>query len=716
MNVSAQVGGIPQADVTLPPDVTMRRIGAEDRVRVTVCFQDYVEKDLRLLFEGEIVRYSYATSSVGRSLTYTAVDMIAVLTHMFPLFIGGIDSLLRNVTATQQNAVGSAINPYAITHTLFTIGLSTGEPVTRPYDVLLNVVLLLLGEGVEESARSVVSTHWFTRWLERTKFLERIVPSFMSEETSNSTTQSAGFPILEAAQNQTVLSTLAREGDEIAMNNSYYTLIQTLFQRMYYEVNPVLAPPCLAMNGETRDIMGPPSALGTEEPTMSMANPDRLVLGQHVTQPKNFFGLPPKCNVFFPSMVEQHSYEENFATQPTRTYLGDPEIFRLISQGRGVSELADFATTVGYPPQAHKSLQTTREEQGETNPNNFLVYPEEFFRGPVYNKITGDRWFFMIKEDEQLTSTDEEDRGNDRIQKIYAAMEHYRKRLSTRNGSVSGPFNPYVLLAHPCAVLDDKASNHHTFGYVVSVSHSLTQNSMSTRVFYSYGQTFEEFFETYLVHVHEHADAAGTDETGLNTSEPYMFAPFHPIKKLRDMYQRVSSANEYFGKIYWRGEQEKTVFDWFKVIGVIRQDNARGKEVVDILNLSLENSNAITNEEEGITPKFWFRDEYAGIAMDLDQAMRYVHRPVCTVEEFIDFQGEYGTREGLRLPKNPREGKGAPYYVKILNFVQGPGEEMGETATGDRCGVMEADTRRNWEARFLRFRDKVYYSDAGHRA
>lgn len=719
-DVSSQIGDIPQAKVTLPPDATMRRIGAEDRVRMTLFFQDPVEDDMRLLFDGEIVSYQYNNTGQGRALTYVATDLISVLTQMFPIFIGGLNSLMQNVVGTINNSIGRAISPFAVSFSLFTVGLAGGETIKRPYDFVSNIVRLLTGEGVAESQRSVISSHWFTRWLERTKFAERLFPSYDTLEMRLNS--SGGFPILEATQKMSVLNTLAKMGDKIATNNSYYVMLQSMLQNVYYELNPVLAPPCVTMNLSSHDIYGSPEEQLThsfyderleEEDVPVGPIQEGLGLVQHVAQPKNFFGIPPKCNVFWPSIIENHSYSENFAVQPTRTYLGNSELIRVISRGQ-LRELEDFTTTVGYPKQAQAALDNITAGEGETNPNNFLVYPEEFFRGPVYNKTGVSTWFSMLNEDEQLPTAEEgSDENLNRLQKIYAAMEHHRTRLSKRNGAVQMAFNPYPLLGHPCVTLDNEESNQHTFGYVVSISHSFSQTHNTTNVSYSYGRTFEEFFESYVKHAFEYNELdvfADTEEfSGSHVS--YASSPFYPVKSLRDKFQNYDGAREYFGRTFWRREDRHVMFDWPMIVGVRTESGD-----IDRISLKPDNLNAVARENEGYIPVYAILPSFQGFMNDAEGAFRYAYRPVCTMEEYVAFQGEYGVKEGLRLPKNPREGKTAPYYVKILNFEQGPGVEPGETATGGRCGPLSVDTRRNWEVRLLKFREKVYQSDNHFRA
>jgi len=734
VSISNQVGDVPQARITLPADATLRRLGAEDRVRATVFFYDSVrtvkegkDPDWRLLFDGEIVDYGYTNSAQGRELYYTATDFVAVLTQVYPLFVAGLTSLTRDAVGTGANTAGVAVNPMALTHTLFTIGLASGEVIQRPYEFVTNVLHLLMGEGATESAKSVVSTQWFKKWVDRTKFLRRIIPSY-DVPVEGGTDQSAGFPILRAAQDDVVIQSLSKQGDQIANNASYYRLIQTVFQRVYYEFNAILAPPCVSVNRQTGFVAGPPGMTDTPaqytQDTDFSAEEDTAygpalpvyanALGQHITQPRNFFGVPPKCNVVWPSMTLQHGYNENFATQPTRTYLGNMYTLDLLtgnSQVGAISRVLDNAMTVGYPEEASRALDM-KKSGGSGNLNNFLVYPEEFFRGPVYNKMNTPAWFSFINDDK----TNE---GDDRIHRLYTAMEHHRKRLSRRNGSVSMVFNPYMVVGHPCAIIDNVESNHHVFGYVASINHNLNQSGMSTSMSYTYGQTFEELFETLADYRGDFASVLfDDDEAKVSYAEADIIcAPIHPIEELRSMFQTRDNANKYFQNILWQNSNETSVFDWRSAMGVLgRSASSHAKRPVEDIDLNLENTNAVANDAVGYIPEYTTKPAFDVYMQDPRKALEYVSRPVCTLDEYAEFQGGYGRKEGLRLSQNPREGKAAPYYVKILGLVQGPGEEMGQTATGGRCSVIDVDTRRNWESRLLKFRHKVYYEDYPHLA
>ncbi len=694
-SVSSSTNNIAQAQVTFPPDVLLRRIGAEDRVRLTVFYYDTFYEDLRnpgpayrLLFDGEIVGYNYTNSEKGRQLAYVAVDFLAVLTQVTPSLIFNTKSLenasLNSHHAAGVSAVAASIAP---TWALFNMGLASGELITKPSQFVDNVVRLIMGEGSLGTSQSTIVTHWFSRWEKRVKFRNRFVPAKLLEDYEGT----GVFPLLRAAQDDQTLKSLAAYGDRIVNSSSFYELVISLLQAMYFELSPMLAPPCVSIDATTREVVGAPG--------VPLSVPSELALASYVTKPQMFFGFPPKCNVIWPSMVHNHAYNEDFATQPTRTYVGDPYLFDTLTDGKAGGQGAPVekhAMTAGYPEIADRLLRTV-ETGGDTSHHNFLVFAEEFYKGPVYNSIIAPPWVSLLSHNDDNA----EGTGLTQITKLYASMEHYRTRYARRNGSVNMHFNPYVVTGLPMVVIDEPTSNHHVFSYLASVTHSLTQSSMSTQINYTYGQTFDDFFETLIT---QRAVAAPA-------YKDIQFAPMHPLAELRDQFQRKKESAEFYQMLLWHNQNIECIFDYDLIIGVEGAD-----EDVDDLHYDLATSNAISHDERVQTPKFLIKDAYHAIAQDPVKAMRYASRPVCSMEEYIDFQQEFGVRDRLIEPTHPREGKVGKYYVQILKFVPGPGLPPGYQMTGELCDVLKTDTRKDWGSRIHRFRNKVYYERHPHKA
>jgi hypothetical protein len=104
--------------------------------------------------------------------------------------------------------------------------------------------------------------------------------------------------------------------------------------------------------------------------------------------------------------------------------------------------------------------------------------------------------------------------------------------------------------------------------------------------------------------------------------------------------------------------------------------------------------------------------------------MKFASRPICTLTEWIDLQRERGIPmvpaapgEPLKLNSiisadDPKQGKGAPYAVKILDLAPGPGDAPERIpSTGNIKAPINADTRRDWQSILLRFREKFYHED-----
>jgi len=736
-SVTAGVSQIPQASVTLPPDVTMRRIGAEDRVRLTIFYLDQyrglVENESpkwRLMFDGEIVSYQYTNSPGGRSLSYTAVDLIEALGRIFAFFVTDLLSVAEGTLSTQQNSISLALNPLAPMASLFSKGLKDGVDISRPFDFVKNILDVLTDTGGPlANQRSVIASHWFSEWNNRTAFSKRFVPSWGIEDAAEPGTKpTAGiFPLLRAAQNEKAVEALRSLGNDVANNQSFYALIRTVFQHVYYELHANITPPYVTVNELTRDVVSTPRLeLAQDVGLESRAAGDQEnVIATYMTKPQTLFGIPPNCNVFWPSMVRQFSFSENFARQPTRTYVGNVHLFNVmtgtIPKGVGAGSItpqAVRAMTSAYPftpaddmlefKHANLALKTQ-------NHHNFLVYPEEFFKGPVYYNHNMPPIFTYLARHQN-------DKAKE-LTRLYAKYEHFRTRFANRNGGVVMDFNPYVLHGFSCAYIDNEESNHHCFGYVTQITHSLSQDDMSTNVSFTYGQTFDEFFDNVV----EDAAEFGTygsagNEGGVQlqtfTREQAIFSPRNPIEAIRDQFQIFPAAEAYYRVMLHRTEDwginYPTAFNYIDILGVRNIDTDELSDIV-IVPGDPDSSNVITDESTGRTPRFEVKGTFRRFLTDSNAAYAYVSRPVCTLEEWIEAQPD-GVQETQVKASDPKQGKGADYWVKVLELIQGPGEEPTKDTEGNPCSALNVDTRRNWRDRILRFRQKVYLDPHHHRA
>src|SRR5262249_6234163 len=136
------------------------------------------------------------------------------------------------------------------------------------------------------------------------------------------------------------------------------------------------------------------ASAGPPNPT----TPNRLA--NYFAKPQLLFGLPPACNVIFPSQIKMLSYDENFATQPTRLYFNDEVIPSVLKTGQsGLGATIQNALTLAYPPEAD-AANALRRINPKANGKNFLLFPEEFFRGPVMDRRKIPPWLYFLRQSE----------------------------------------------------------------------------------------------------------------------------------------------------------------------------------------------------------------------------------------------------------------------------------------------------------------------------
>jgi hypothetical protein len=162
-------------------------------------------------------------------------------------------------------------------------------------------------------------------------------------------------------------------------------------------------------NGLRAGAAGPPRPLPAP-PAEGTAATSPIRLAQYFVKPQFFFGVPPHCNVIFPSMVEGWTYDEPFLSQPTRIYVNDSVMTHLLRASGPNHEFITHALTVGYPEEAdaimeHKAgSHSSGTSNASASPSslesgkNLLIWPEEYYKGPVTAKLDLPAWFQMLRQ------------------------------------------------------------------------------------------------------------------------------------------------------------------------------------------------------------------------------------------------------------------------------------------------------------------------------
>lgn len=634
--VSYGVWKIPEASISMFPDPQLQRLGAEDRIPVVIFYLDeYIDPSNPtwcMLFEGEIVGWGYTNTPMGRSIQFNCVMDIAVWTQLFLFYMTTLSGIATGATtggqvAEQLNqAVG--VYPYA----LFRKGLipetDTGY-IERPFDLAYNIIRGLISDEVPDRMRCIPAINFFARWTRRQQFHNKWVAlPFLDEQHDTSGNkleeQPPGiFPVLRAAQSQQAVEALHKHVAKSMTGASIYNMLKQILDIVFMEI-AMLPTPAAVSTSLTGSILGAPQFLNEAERDALQKKTDvkatedaeayadafgitspqsvRVSLPKHVKdptkpirltnyfiKPQMFFGLPPVCNVIFPSMVTQISYREDYITQPTRLYFQDETMMNLLTENSQAQNDDYLLATLAraYPPEIDKKFTgdpKKRANAGAVN-KNILLYPEEFFKGPVTARYPAPSWlmcFAQIGKGEgqttgtpvgeptakSVTPTDGESITDQDVYVLYAQYEYFRQRYIQRGGAVECAFNPYIVPGFPMMIFDDFQAKMHLVGYLMNVTHQFSAGAVQTSLNFNYGRTIYEFFSDVANEINSPSLEA---REGLATAA----APPEPIPEVRDIIQHFDRAEQFYQSLFFArpdAPKRPAVFQYRDILAVTQSD------------------------------------------------------------------------------------------------------------------------------------------------
>lgn len=750
VHVEYGVWRIPEATVSFPPHRLLQRLGAEDRLEVVIFYLDNTydleNPAFRLMFEGEILGWSYSSSPMGRMMTFNAIGDISMFQSLYFFFMNTVDAVVGYNTTPGIDAESVYTPGIHYPFSLFRQGLfingksEEGEPnIRRPYDLVSNIMrgLLSTPNGAKD-ARPLPCVNFFSRWARKRNFHNRFValPAF-EDDLEN---LSAGvFPIFQSVQADFALKAMSTSlAETVGDQGSIYDLLQKIFGMAYCELAMIPTAPCVVTRLSDGTILHPPE-VPRDQGTVA-TQPLRLV--NYFVKPQMLFGTAPSCNLFLPSMIENYTYSENYWKQPTRAYVND----QFFTQGLNSNSLVAAAMTVGYPEEVNAVMQARRpiSENQQVAPRptatgkNVLVFPEEFYKGPVVTRMPVPAWFTHLanarateNKQNQTGGVDAGGADNDlhSLFFLYSQYEYYRSRYEQRGGAIDMLFNPYPVPGFPCVTFDHRASGLDTVGYVMNVAHDMQASgggSMKTAVNYGFGRTLGELF-----------DVLKTDMSRLGVV--LSSAPVEPVDSVRAIGQDFEAAESFYNTLFFGRtalENKKASVDLRDIIGMVVPDDEAYADEFEIEDISIEGefkakdvsylspgtagerTPPVTNLDA--TRAVEARSNFAPLFTDGVAALNYVSRPICTLEQYISFihggesleslsrpidlvdpvtgqaytrpaqvEGErhdYSYVELLGSPTNPRVRSSAVYYERIRALRQGPGDrppsdQIGATVT-----------------------------------
>jgi hypothetical protein len=796
VDVTYGVWQIPTAAVKMVPHPMLQRIGAEDRLHVVIFYKDDhmqgASPTFRLLGEFEVVGWTYTNSPSGRALQLDCISPVQIFTQLYCYYMSSMDDIVGaqglggDASAATQSKVFYPTSLFL--EGLFRISSGAGEGDTqegattpsddfikRPIDFVINVFrsILLPIDNSEDNVDPTVTTqeghvpldaaavpgkNFFSRWTLRTQFHARWCALPMFEDTTpvpafsfrapgepspeqDAAGEDAGhlcFPLVKAVQDYKVVEALQQHiGASVGNSGSIWDLLKMVYSQMYMELAMIPCPPGGAIQKKTGYIKAGGGATSDEY----------FGIRSFFVKPQCIFGIPPMCNVVFPSMIQNFTFQETYITQPTRLYLGEAFLSHMLDPDSRLGGITQQLLTTGFPPVVKNRMQQAITST-QVNSKNFLVQPEELYKGPVSKRMSAPPWMTLLQQNAkgtqgaQGTEPSEEDvaalealgeggtsTGLGALFDKYAEYEYYRSRFAERQGGVSMPFNPYVLPGFPMMVYDQRASGFDVLAYAMSVTHSMSAERggahMSSQVNLGFIRTLDEILDAVF------SVEGVNSNTALVATDSY---PAEPIPSVRDVFQKQESAEEFYKILLYGpeypGTQQKS---WHKN---------------DIMSAE---KNPIT-EVYDRTPKPEWEPAFAGF----DEAMRSISRPVCTLVQYIEayhqrpikeliadgtVRGEYRSfYSGVDNPSPPPAGalfwgriyKNAPppdgYKApeEVVNVSQGtdteaPGGETPATDTSKFGQVDEwrvaadgelPDTAKDWDKILEEYR-KILRSEDG---
>lgn len=444
---------VPEMSIEMVADPVLTRLGAEDRVQVVVFYLDdcdvstAVEPQFRLFGEGEITGWGYRNTSGGRSIIFTVVNQIQVFSQLFIQFMTTLDDLAGHDSSHADiTGFATATNQIVYPYALFNQGLVPGSDtklskITRPFEFLYNAVKGMMSAAVPEGTQTVPAANFFARWARLTNFHNRFVATASFDQVDDEHI----FPVLRALQNVSAADIISKSLiPQIQNKGSIWDMLQIVYQAMLMEVAMIPGMPLV-----TTDLLSgliEETNFAEHKVVQSEADATEWVSGvsdesrktkpkrlpNYFVKPQSFFSIPPSCNVVFPSQLLTIAYEENYSTQPTRLYFNDETLVNILKlQKNGVTENVSNALAVGYPPEVDQA-QKAHDKFPKFSAKNFLIYPEEFFKGPVMYRRNAPPWLFFLRY--------AENKGKDNgVQTVDGTVKNTPAPFQTANNTVPSP-------------------------------------------------------------------------------------------------------------------------------------------------------------------------------------------------------------------------------------------------------------------------------------
>lgn len=294
-------------------------------------------------------------------------------------------------------------------------------------------------------------------------------------------------------------------------------VVAVLLQMIQHDLSEVLAPSFTP----TAPVKRKDNGVGEEEDsskTMArdfegiIAAPGNVLIKPHI------WAVPaPSCNVLFPDMLNQLSYQRMYAMEPTRQEAyptpaimdtQEKKFKGLVTWAPDVIasfvDLGESTNVMGAKKEKGSSTKDGEQPEGDMPKNGpwHFITNEEKFRGILYQNVGS-----MVAPG-RLDDKEEPDEKQQGIQNFVQEVldaKFLKSRYQSRGLSVTGPLNIRAVPGFPVLVLDDSEAGMHLAGYLLSVDHSASASG-------SDGTTYNIIHARYLDEEDLNAPKRGEEE------------------------------------------------------------------------------------------------------------------------------------------------------------------------------------------------------------
>ena len=485
-SVGGTVGAPAQAQIELVPTNTIKHImpGTWVHIFTTDPWDTNPAGDLsdfKLLFEGVVVARGFSRQDNGRNFSIQCLDPSSYWTEakQFWLNVTAAGGSMVDQVVVQESGGYARMGIVNTTGTYGYINARLGSKKDQGEERFMDTLISTLDDigGVNPFYANVRN---------RFRLTDRIIRGPAGKTSL----------LFELAAMSDFFDGLAAHAGG---QSNLAEMVNQLLSAIMHEWVSVPAPPYLKTRIFMRDVFGNvkrnkksvkrdfDGEVKVDIYECEMAEDD--VVGSIIFKPHIYSLSPPTCNILFPNMYDQMSYQESFLQEPTRLQMQPqlPTLLGKITQGAKFmrpTELEIFNALVRDPirKEIKKRTPDGKFTDGAGQTTMFTDYDwatnEERIRGINYNFIN------LAPAPSTLTLSDPGKRTPDGARKggvpkylqNVASYEYYKAKYVARQTSLAGPYNIRPVPGFSILALDDSAANMNIVAYLEGISHSIDAN------------------------------------------------------------------------------------------------------------------------------------------------------------------------------------------------------------------------------------------------